>query len=111
MINVSFVTGKKKDDPRKPWITKEIIDMIKKRNLLYEQSLNSQDDADFTVFKRVKNKMNGKRGQTKRNIMNTSFQVIREILKRHGKSLMSLWEFRKVASRLALTLIEVLCER
>lgn len=67
------LTKQKRDDPRKPWITEAIIDMIKKRNLLYEQYLNSQDDADFAEFKRVRNKVNSMRRQAKKKYFEEKF--------------------------------------
>ncbi|KAK2712246.1 hypothetical protein QYM36_011062 [Artemia franciscana] len=63
----------KKDDPRKPWITKERIDVINNRNLLYEQYLNSQDDADFIEFKAVRNKVNNMRRQAKKKYFEERF--------------------------------------
>jgi len=59
----------KKDDPRKPWITKEIIDMINNRNLLFELCNNSQDDADFTEFKALRNKVNSMRRHNKEEVL------------------------------------------
>jgi len=47
--------------------------MINNRNLLYEQNLNSQDDADITEFKGVRNKENSKRRQIKKKYFEERF--------------------------------------
>ena len=43
--------------PRKPWVTPELIAMIKKKNLLYLSFLDCQS-ADIFEFKKVRNQVN-----------------------------------------------------
>ena len=81
---------------------KEIIDMINDRNLLYEQYLNSQGDADFTGLKAMRNKVISMRKQAKKKYFERYFVITREIQELHGKLSMSLWEIKKIVSRLTL---------
>ena len=58
---------KKKNEPRKPWVTTELLEMMEMRNQLFEKHLQSPENASlFEEFKRVRNKVNHKRRSEKK---------------------------------------------
>lgn len=48
----------RKKEPRKPWVTMELLDLIRRRNTLYLSYLNSNHSQDLTEFKQIRNKVN-----------------------------------------------------
>ena len=47
-----------RESPRKPWVTSELIQTIKKRNLLYQSFLDCQSADMFEEFKKIRNQVN-----------------------------------------------------
>jgi len=80
-----------RESPRKPWVTSELIQMIKKRNLLYQSFLDCQSADMFEEFKKIRNQVNTLRrscvksyyelklGETKGDSRGT-WKVLREVL-------------------------------
>ena len=48
----------KKQEPRKPWITSEILEERKQRIELYQAYLDNKSDASFELFKKQRNLVN-----------------------------------------------------
>jgi len=48
----------KKQEPRKPWITSEILEERKRRIELYQVYLDDKSDASFQLFKKQRNLVN-----------------------------------------------------
>lgn len=53
-----FITAKKFKKSRKPWITKESLKMIKKKDKLFHRFLSTRDTEDWKAFKKYRNKTN-----------------------------------------------------
>ena len=53
-----------KKEPISPWITKDLLKSINKKNKLYKQYLNSPSKEQLQKFKTFKNKLKMLRGET-----------------------------------------------
>ena len=85
------VLRNKKESSRKPWVAPELIEMIKKRNLLHRSFLGCKSADIFEEFKKVRNQVNtlrracdnsyyeSKLEATKGN-SNGTWKVLREVL-------------------------------
>ena len=52
---------KKKNQPRKPWITEEILEMMKKRDQLFSDYLNCESDDSWEEYRKARNRVNSAR--------------------------------------------------
>lgn len=56
----------RKNIPRKPWMTVEIVQEIENRNHLYEHYLRTEKDEDFEEFRIARNRVNSHRRRAKK---------------------------------------------
>jgi len=83
-------TGKRKTDPKLPWITKGLLKSINKKNKLYKQYIKSPSERNLQLFKTYKNKLNTLIRKSKRKHFFTKFQNAKNNMRQTWKEINSI---------------------
>ena len=80
----------RKKDPMSPWITKDLLKSINKKNTLYKQYLKSPTNGNLQKLKTYKNKLTVLIRKSKRMHFFTKFEKTKNNMKQTWRKLMTL---------------------